>query len=395
MIASTGGRPAHLLALLTSGALLGVGLLNPSPGTAHSILQVLRSNDRNSTDREATAGGYYEGLLNPGEAISADGGRDEVALRLLGKPERWISFHDLYATRYDRADFLQFDLHPEVERPVFDHVFTTNHLGLRDREGYSPTKPSGVFRIALLGSSIDMGWGVRTEETYENRLEDWLNHYARARGIDRRFEVLNFACAAYGPAQRVESYRRKAAGFDPDLVLYSATMLDPRLSQIHVCELLAHRVEPTHDYVRQTISRAGLDAADLALGPNGDLRDKDRVKAKLKSGLWGLSDGAVGLLASECRARGTPLACLIVPRAALSDSPEERAEGVARHRAIASRHAVPVLDLSAAFDDDDLADVELAPWDDHPNAEGHRQLFLSLAEALMGDEELRRLVLEE
>lgn len=389
MIATDTGRQSHLLAILTTSLLLGVGLADLPAGAGHSLMRGLRSNDWNETDREATAGGYYEGLLNPGEGAAADGTRDEVALRLLGKPERWVSFHDLCATRYHDDAFLQFDLYPNVERPVFDHVFTTNHLGLRDREGYAPAKPPGVFRIALLGSSIDMGWGVRTDETYENRLEDWLNHYARARGLQRRFEVINFACAAYGPAQRVESYRRKAAAFDPDLVLYSVTTLDPRLSQIHICQLLAHRVRSMPAYVREVIDRAGLSAEDLTLGPDGDLRDKGGVKEKLAPGLGALGDGALGLLAAQCRAAGTPLRCLIVPRAGLADAPEARAAGVARLLAIAGRHAVPAIDLSAAFDDEDLSDVELAPWDDHPNARGHQLLFIALAKTLLPDEALR------
>ena len=32
-------------------------------------------------------------------------------------------------------------------------------------------KPEGIYRIALLGSSMDMGWGVAAEETYASRLE--------------------------------------------------------------------------------------------------------------------------------------------------------------------------------------------------------------------------------
>ena len=33
-------------------------------------------------------------------------------------------------------------------------------------------KPDGTFRIAVLGSSIDMGWGVKHQDTYINQLED-------------------------------------------------------------------------------------------------------------------------------------------------------------------------------------------------------------------------------
>lgn len=392
MTPNDAGRISHLMALLTSGALLGAGLVDLPNGPARSVVQGLRSTQQNAADREAGAGGYYESLLNGG--APADGSRDEISLRLMGKPDDWVNFHELNAARYFPDRFLQFELQPGVDRPVFDHQFTTSSLGLRDRDVYTVEKPPGVFRIALLGSSIDMGWGVRTEETYENRLEDWLNHYANTHGLGRRFEVLNFACAAYGPAQRLETYRRKAAAFDPDLVLYSVTMLDPRLSQIHLCEVLQHRADPTYDFIRQALDRAGLSEDDLQVDASGQLRNKARVKDKLAPVIWSLGDGALGTLASDCRAAGSRVVCLIVPRASLSDTPEGRAAGVARHRAIASRHAVHVIDLSPSFDEEDLGDVELAPWDDHPNAAGHRLLFLSLAQALLDDPRLERLLFE-
>ena len=58
---------------------------------------------------------------------------------------------------------------------------------------------------------------------------------------DRRFEVLNFAVAAYSPLQRLETLRRKALAFHPDLVIYSATMLDLRLMEIHLCDAFRDR----------------------------------------------------------------------------------------------------------------------------------------------------------
>ena len=104
-----------------------------------------------------------------------------------------------------------------------------------------------------------MGWGVGTDATYEDWLERWLNARADKIGLDRRYEVLNFAMAAYGPAQRLERFRIDAADYRPDLVLYSATMLDPRLSQIHLCDLLRYRADPTYDFIRRVLDDAGLD----------------------------------------------------------------------------------------------------------------------------------------
>ncbi|QDV38694.1 SGNH/GDSL hydrolase family protein [Tautonia plasticadhaerens] len=388
--ASQAPRASLLTALLASAALLAAGLADWPAGRARSAMQSLRSAEPNRADREATAGGYYEGLINRG--APEDRATDEVALRLLGTPDRWVSFHDMGATHYIPDAFLQFQLHPDVRRPVLDHEFTTNALGLRDRDGYTVEKPEGTFRIVLLGSSIDMGWGVDVEDTYENWLEDWLNARAEKIGLDRRFEILNFAMAAYGPAQRLERFRTYAAGFDPDLVLYSGTMLDPRLSEIHLCDLIRYRADPTYDFVRAVLDVARLTDEDTELDPSGQLERRSRLKAKLAPYLWAMVDGSVGTLATECRARHLPLAYLVVPRAGLSDVPGTRDPGVSRHVEIATRHGVDLLDLTGAFDDDDPDALALAPWDDHPNADGHRLIFYALAEALVADPGLSRLL---
>jgi hypothetical protein len=77
---------------------------------------------------------------------------------------------------------------------------------------------------------------------------------------------------------------------------------------------------------------------------------------------------------------------VIIPRVGKADAPLARAESVARLKAIAGHHALPVYDLSDSFDRYDPASLEIAAWDDHPNALGHRRLFLALARSLVKDE---------
>src|SRR5262249_4333499 len=151
--------------------------------------------------------------------------RSELSLRLLGKPAQWTRDNARDITRHLTGDFLQFELVPNQDKVFLDRPFRTNPQGQRDHP-YTREKPPGTFRIAVLGSSMDMGWGVTNEETYVNLLETWLNEHAARRGLDRRFEVVNFAVAAYAPLQRLESYRRKAREYEPDMVIYSATLLD-------------------------------------------------------------------------------------------------------------------------------------------------------------------------
>ncbi len=387
---AAGGRPRPNASLWATIGLLALGLAPLPAGPLRIARQGARSTEPNRADREANAGGYYEGLLGNG---GAEGSRSELALRLQGKPPEWVRFQDAGVANKRKGDFLQFTLRPSLDRELFGHPFTTNAFAMRDR-AYSRAKPPGVFRIALVGSSIDMGWGVGTDETYENRLERWLGSHAERRGLPRRFEVLNFAVAAYGPAQRLETVRRKAAGFDPDLVVYSATLLDPRLLEIHLCGLIQNRVDPKYDFLRHALADAHLTAADLARDFRGDLLRKEAIKAKLKPVLWPAIDASFATLSTECRTAGLPLACLILPRVGLADAPASRASGVAAYKAIFARQGAPVLDLSAAFDEHDPASLEIAAWDDHPNAQGHKLLFLALARALVQDPSLYRAVFD-
>jgi hypothetical protein len=282
------------------------------------------------------------------------------------------------------GDFLIFELQPNVNRLLFGQPFTTNAFGMRDRP-YTLKKPPGTFRIAVLGSSIDMGWGVGTQTMYVSRLEDWLNAHAARRGLNRRFEVLNFAVAAYSPMQRLESFRRKAAQFHPDLVLFAATMLDIRLLEIHLCDMLECRVDLRYDFLNRAAREAGITPHDLRLDAENRLADKDTVKRKLRPYYWPIYDATLETLVADCRSMGVPLACVIIPRVGKIDAPEARAEIETRLRALLSRHSRSVFDLADTFDKLEAADLELAPWDDHPNTAGHRRLFLALARALVKD----------
>jgi GDSL-like Lipase/Acylhydrolase family len=378
MSSSQAFRPS-MAAFLVTLSVLALGVL-PLPGGLGAARDAARSAELNLADNEAGAGGYYEGLIEGVEP--AKGTRSELALRLLGKPTEWVRFQAANVSRPTLRDFLQFDLRPDLDLDLFGHRFTTNSHGMRDRE-YPLAKPPKTFRIALLGSSIDMGWGVGDDQTYENLLEDWLNAHARLRGMSRRFEVLNFAVAAYGPLQRYALLSRKAEEFDPDLVIYSATMLDNRLLELHLTALLHLQVDPTYPFLRQALIDAGINDEDARIGPDRQFVHKDVVKLKVRSHFWPILDATLDALARDCQSRDLPLVLLAIPRAGRIDSPTTRAGIMARLSGIAARLAVPLIDLTPAFDRFDPATIELAAWDDHPNALGHRRIFLGLARALV------------
>jgi hypothetical protein len=361
-----------------------VGLL-PIPeafSRARAALNSARSPELNRSDREATATSYYEGLIGGGDG--PEGARGELTYRLLGRPSDWVRFHAANVSRHLDDDFLQFELKRNLKKTLFGHPFTTNAQGLRDRP-YTIEKPANTFRIAVLGTSIDMGWGVGTEETYVNLFQDWLNAHAAVRGSTRRFEVINFAVAAYSPMQRLETFRRKAAAYHPDLVIYSATMLDIRLMEIHLCDLLEEGVDLHYDFLNDALDEAGVTTDDVRIGLDERLLHKGVLKKKLRPYYWSIYDQTLGQRAADCRAAGVSLVSVIVPRVGKADAPAARRETVARFRGIAAHHAIPVFDLSDAFDRFDPAKLEIAAWDDHPNTLGHQRLCLTLARAVTKD----------
>ncbi len=321
--------------------------------------------------------------------MTPEGAQSPLELALMGDPIGHNRGQVKEVTREQKDDFLQFDLKPGYDAVFFGRRYTSNSQGMRDRE-YAVEKPEGVFRIALLGSSIDMGWGVATPETYENRLEDWLNAEAARRGLDRRFEVLNFAVAAYGPVQRYDVFHHKALAFRPDLVLFSSTMLDPRLVEIHLGGLIKNDVNLKYDFFRRAVAEAGIDIKRERSDAWSGLDHQRGFKARVKEQYWTFADAVLGNLAADCRSLGLPLVALLVPRASRDDASDARSLFAARQAGIAARHAVPLVDLSATFEPVEPAQVEIAPGDDHPNALGHKLLFEGLSKALLADPELAR-----
>jgi len=94
-----------------------------------------------------------------------------------------------------------------------------NSDGLRDRE-HAVAKPPGVRRVACLGDSVTLGYGIRPQEAWPQVLEDLL----AARG--RRAEVFNVAFGGWSTRQELIAYRRLARRYQPDQVLLGICLND-------------------------------------------------------------------------------------------------------------------------------------------------------------------------
>lgn len=97
-------------------------------------------------------------------------------------------------------------------------VYSINSLGFRGRDFLVP-KPSGVFRIFVLGGSSTAGLESPDNDTFPAVLEGLLNEkYA-----PRKFEVINAGFTGYYSHTTLNLLRHELVGYQPDLILiYSA-----------------------------------------------------------------------------------------------------------------------------------------------------------------------------
>jgi hypothetical protein len=95
-----------------------------------------------------------------------------------------------------------------------------NPHGLRGPET-TYEKPSATFRILNLGDSVVMGWGVREESTYGQRLESLLNEDGSG---DVRFEVINAGVPGWSLDNALSYLQAEGLKYEPDLIVLDLTI---------------------------------------------------------------------------------------------------------------------------------------------------------------------------
>ena len=163
--------------------------------------------------------------------------------------------HQIYlrlAPQASRRSYMREDpVHHHRLRPSFEAVmqgarFTTNAIGLRDRE-YAIPKPPGVFRILMLGDSFTEGGGLENDETVAKIVETGLRRGPCGNGVD----VINAGHASYSPILEYLLLREPGLRLQPDLVVLNFDMTD-----VH------------DDFVRTRIARLDAQGLPTAVVPD-------------------------------------------------------------------------------------------------------------------------------
>lgn len=343
-----------------------------APAGVPDPLAAMRATGLNVHDAQKRHRGYYEQLDVRGQLaaqqIEGPGGQ---------RRGDWKIFATTGALRM-RDDFLEHDLEPSISAVWNGTTFSTNSWGMRDQE-YSLEKPPGTLRIALLGPSITMGNGVSDGESFEALIEERLNRELPLGG-GRRFEFLNFSIDAYCMTQQVALLDERVLDFEPDVVIATGYTQNPPMTERYLTRIIENGAEVPYPEVRELLARAGLpgdNAGELPVpfetwrtlvrGLGLDPRmPHAEVESRVRRVSGDIAAWSVAHFAETTRRHGARPAMLWLNavRVEEMESPPD---------ALEVRNAgLPVFDLLNIFPVSGHEALRVAPWDDHPNAAGHR-----------------------
>lgn len=264
------------------------------------------------------------------------------------------------------GDFAQRELIPSATSTTPYGTVSTNRWGMRDQD-YDRLPAPGTYRIAVLGASSVMGWGVGDGETFEALVERRLN--AEKVGAPfARYELLNFAVPGYYPLQQVPAAER-ALTFGPHALLYVATGREASRSALYLAEVVRKGIAIPYEDLREIVRAAGIDPRTEE---SVALRRLEPHRVRLLAWIY-------QRIADECARHGVAPILVFLPQVEAGAWQEETP--IALRTAEAA--GFTVVDLSDVFQQVDVEAVRLEAWDNHPNARGHALVARRLYDELI------------
>jgi hypothetical protein len=286
------------------------------------------------------------------------------------RPRNWLDTQGGQLKRHIDG-FGQTDLIPSFVATFDFGRITTNRWGMRDQD-YELTPAPGTFRVAVLGASSVMGWGVGDGETFEALVEARLNR-EQAGAPFARYELLNFGNPGYQPPQLLVALE-KALAFRPNAVFYVATAREPSRAAWYLVEVVQKRIAIPYPELNEIVAKAGLTAEmDEATA----LRRLEPFRADLLSAVY-------RRIVATARANGSVPVWVFQPQVREGAWQAETPEMVR----LAEAAGFVIVSLEDVYKGEDVAAIRLAEWDEHPNARAHRLMATRLYELLQAKRDL-------
>ncbi|HXV13923.1 MAG TPA: SGNH/GDSL hydrolase family protein [Candidatus Krumholzibacteria bacterium] len=319
----------------------------------------LKTSRLNARDAQMLDRGYYEDLTNVVRFNTTLGDLYNE------KPPNWERCWAMHPI----DGYPDYEFMPNKNVWFKGTMMSTNQWGLRDRD-CEKSKPAGTYRIAMLGASHPMGTGVEDDQVMDNVAEDRLTRESPT-GEHERYEILNFSVGGYGPIQMLADMDRRVFDFEFDALLWTG-IDDIYWTAKDLVDAANHGFAIPYPHVMDVMREAGI-GRDTPFS-DGLNRMKPHSEALLS---W-----IYAQVVERCAEHGVvPMAAFLPHMSDISDEHELLARK-ARQMELARAAGMVVLDLTKAYRGVDPRTMWIAPWDSHPNADGHRMLGDELYEAL-------------
>ncbi|TIN47044.1 MAG: SGNH/GDSL hydrolase family protein [Mesorhizobium sp.] len=323
----------------------------------------IRAPNLNSRDNENLERGYYENLVN----VSAFNPELWIVYGQR-RDEGWGNLHKTPLSEFTGA-LPTIYLRPLSQADYKGKRVHINRWGMRDQD-YEKIPAPGTLRIATVGSSHVFGEGVADEEIFEGLLERRLNEQAADSGY-RDYEVLNFAVGGYVPLDVLAITEDRVLAFKPKYIFYfEHTALIPRMLK-RLATAIQNGSAYRYDFVSDIVRESGIDPS----------ADREVLQRKLTPYGERLLRAIYSRIVEAAKREGVGVFWIYLPRPDERTSPE-------LERRLAAEAGFNVLDLSNVYDGHDWRTLLVAPWDDHPNAAGHRLIADKLYEVLQQHRDL-------
>lgn len=271
---------------------------------------------------------------------------------------------------------LRFEHRPGVKAVLMGVNISINSGGMRGPD-VAQIPEEGTFRIAVIGDSIAMGWGVEEKEIFARKLEIKVSQLYMDHDMGN-VEILNFGVGNYNIEDDYKILREKVLGYQPDVVLLSVFINDAEPGKLIKKNLL---------YKKSCFAVwlwGRLDSLCRKTGFRSDFREYYRNLYIPGGGGLKRMRESISRISSICRQNNITLISVILPELhQLKDYPFLDIHTVLE--SIFSNNGVPVLDLYPSVEDIAPEKLWVSRDDAHPNELAHAYYAEAIASGFNWD----------
>lgn len=341
-------------AAVTGGSILILFLIgNPMVysrfgGKLQQLVGDLASNRLSATEAALLQRGYYEDLVGVNQFNS------QLWDIYSKRPSDWVDIRHTAAVR-STNDNLILELTPSTTIDFNGTRLSTNRWGMRDQD-YEQLPAAGTYRVALTGPSFVMGYGVNDGEDFESLLEARLNKEGTGSPY-KKYEILDFAVPGYSAIQDLMLMEQKGFSFQPNALFFMSHQREEESVVLYLADRISVRANLPYPDLMEIVQKAGVQPGT----------SKDEAERLLKPYGPELVSLTYRHIVEVSRSRGILPVWIFMPTLEDPLQPEE----ITHLKGLAQEAGFVVLNLSDAYDNQDLNSLVVAYWDKHPNAKGH------------------------